>query len=76
MAGYSPIAGPSNATGDQERPRDLSAEENQTATGHHVAPSIRSGYENPRLPVWGRRRNSDSAPESPWARKILLTLGM
>jgi hypothetical protein len=28
------------------------------------------------LPQWGRRYNSDSKAESPWARKVILSLGM
>ena len=28
------------------------------------------------LPQWGRRYNSDSQTDSPWARKVILSLGM
>lgn len=27
------------------------------------------------VPLWGRVKNSDSASESPWSRKLILCLG-
>jgi hypothetical protein len=26
-------------------------------------------------PLWGKRHNSDDSPDSPWTRKVILSLG-